>query len=310
MIDNELSRVSSYAHLRESVDVTEPGEQGPLVGDRPGARRGRQRPAVLRPRVARAATRSAPASSTTRPRSPATATTWWRCAASRPTRSPSPRSGCSRERGPAAVSAWQTLFGQITSTLEVPFDAGEGDGRRAAHHRPPARARAQPRPRPAPAGAGDALRRASSRTPTRSRTCYDTLVGDRLAMDKLRGYAGPMEPTHLRNELPGPVVEGMLDAVERHYGIAHRWFRHQGRHPRRRAPGAARPVRADRRGPLGRLPRGAAADRRVVRPLLAPHRRDRRRLLRRAPHRRRAAQRASAAGRSAPRSPRTRRPTC
>ena len=28
------------------------------------------------------------------------------------------------ERGPAAVSAWQTLFGRITSTLEVPFDAG------------------------------------------------------------------------------------------------------------------------------------------------------------------------------------------
>ena len=32
------------------------------------------------------------------------------------------------ERGPAAASAWHTLFGQITSTLEVPFDAGEGDG--------------------------------------------------------------------------------------------------------------------------------------------------------------------------------------
>ena len=30
------------------------------------------------------------------------------------------------ERGPAAVSAWQTLFGRITSTLEVPFDAGDG----------------------------------------------------------------------------------------------------------------------------------------------------------------------------------------
>ena len=44
----------------------------------------------------------------------------------------------------------------------------------------------------------------------------------------------------------------MLDAVERHYGIAHRWFRHQGRHPRRRPARAARPVRADRRGPLGR----------------------------------------------------------
>ena len=54
---------------------------------------------------------------------------------------------------------------------------------------------------------------------------YDTLVGDRLAMDRLRHYSSPMEPTHLRNELPGEVVNRMLDAVERHYPIAHRWFR-------------------------------------------------------------------------------------
>ena len=48
------------------------------------------------------------------------------------------------ERGPAAVSAWQTLFGQITSTLEVPFDAGEGEephtiDRLLAHVRDPDR---------------------------------------------------------------------------------------------------------------------------------------------------------------------------
>ena len=44
-------------------------------------------------------------------------------------------------------------------------------------------------------------------------------------MDRLRSYASPMDPTHLRNELPGEVVDRMLDAVERHYPIAHRWFR-------------------------------------------------------------------------------------
>ena len=48
------------------------------------------------------------------------------------------------ERGPAAVSAWQTLFGQITSTIEVPFDAGEGEephtiDRLLAHVRDPRR---------------------------------------------------------------------------------------------------------------------------------------------------------------------------
>ena len=105
------------------------------------------------------------------------------------------------ERGPAAVSAWQTLFGQITSTLEVPFDAGEGEephtiDRLLAHVRDPDR---------------DLRRRAletlyvALEPHTRTLAhCYDTLVGDRLAMDRLRGYAAPMEPTHLRNELSRP----------------------------------------------------------------------------------------------------------
>mgnify|MGYP003351618436 CR=1 FL=1 len=31
------------------------------------------------------------------------------------------------EREPAAVSAWQSLFGRVTSTLEVEFDAARGD---------------------------------------------------------------------------------------------------------------------------------------------------------------------------------------
>ena len=54
--------------------------------------------------------------------------------------------------------------------------------------------------------------------------CYDTLVGDRLAMDKLREYAAPMSQTHLRNELAPEVVDGMLEAVARHYSLAQRWF--------------------------------------------------------------------------------------
>ena len=31
------------------------------------------------------------------------------------------------ERDPAAVSAWQALYAQTTSTIEVPFDGGEGE---------------------------------------------------------------------------------------------------------------------------------------------------------------------------------------
>ncbi len=221
-IDNALSRVSSYAHLRESVDVTNqenkdlssaidrglveagnalrffdlewlalPDERARELYDAPEVAPDRHYLVSMR--------RFAPH-----------------------TLSESEERMLS-ERSPAAVSAWHTLFGQITSTLEMPFDAGEGEGvephtidRLLAHVRNPDR---------------DLRRRAletlyeglEPHTDTLAHV-YDTLVGDRLAMDKLRGYAAPMDPTHLRNELPGPVVEGMLDAVERHYGIAHRWF--------------------------------------------------------------------------------------
>lgn len=222
-IDNELSRVSSYAHLRESTDVTSqenkdlssaidrglveagnalrffdlewlalPDERARELHDAPEVAADRHYLVALR--------RFAPHTLS------------------------EPEERMLAERGPAAVSAWHTLFGRITSTLEVPFDAGEGEGvephtidRLLAHVRNPDR---------------DLRRRAlealydglEPHTDTLAHV-YDTLVGDRLAMDRLRGYAGPMEPTHLRNELPASVVEGMLDAVERHYGIAHRWFR-------------------------------------------------------------------------------------
>lgn len=220
-IDNVLSRASSYVHLREAVDVTDaenrdlsalvdramveaanalrffdlewiglPEEEARRLYDAPEVARDRHYLVAMR--------RFAPHTLS------------------------EPEERMLAERGPAAVGAWQTLFGRITSTLEVPFDAGEGEephtiDRLLAHLRDPDR---------------DLRRRAletlydalAPHADTLSHV-YDTLVGDRLVMDRLRGYSGPMEATHLRNELPGPVVERMLDAVERHYGLAHRWFR-------------------------------------------------------------------------------------
>ena len=203
VIDNELSRVSSYANLRESVDVTsEENKDLSAAVDRGLVEAAnalrffdlewivlaeeRARELYDAPEVARdrhylvAMRRFAPHTLS------------------------EPEERMLAERGPAAVSAWQTLFGQITSTLEVPFDAGEGEephtiDRLLAHVRDPDR---------------DLRRRAletlyaalEPHTSTLAH-CYDTLVGDRLAMDRLRGYAAPMDPTHLRNELPGPVVE-------------------------------------------------------------------------------------------------------
>lgn len=223
VLDNELSRVSSYAHLRESVDVTnQENKDLSAAVDRGLVEAGN----LLRffdlewialPDEAAAALYDAPEVARDR---------HYLVALRRfgPHTLTEPEERMLSERSPAAVSAWHTLFGQITSTLEVPFDAGDGEGeqphtidRLLSHVRNPDR---------------DVRRRAletlydalGPQVDTLA-LCYDTLVADRLAMDRLRDYAGPMDATHLRNELPRTVVEQMLDAVEVHYPLAHRWFR-------------------------------------------------------------------------------------
>lgn len=126
------------------------------------------------------------------------------------------------EREPAAVSAWQTLFGRITSTLETEFDAGGGPephtiDRLLAYVRDPDRALRR--------RALETLYTALEPQTDTIAQVYDTLVGDRLATDRLRGYADPMDRTHLNNELDGAVVTRMMEAVEAQYGLAQRWFR-------------------------------------------------------------------------------------
>ena len=220
-IDNELSRVSSYASLRESVDVSDPENRDlSSIVDRAMVEAANALRFFDLEWIALPEERAAELSG-----APEVARDRHYLEALRrfaPHTLSEPEERMLAERGPAAVSAWQTLFGRITSTLEVPFDAGEGEephtvDRLLAHLRDPRR---------------DLRRRAlealyaglEPHVETLAHV-YDTLVGDRLAMDALRNYSGPMEATHLRNELPAVVVERMLDAVERHYGLAQRWFR-------------------------------------------------------------------------------------
>ena len=58
---------------------------------------------------------------------------------------------------------------------------------------------------------------------------YDSLVADRLVLDRVRGYKDPREPRDLDNELPSAAVDVLLAAVERHHHLAHRWFRHKAK---------------------------------------------------------------------------------
>lgn len=54
---------------------------------------------------------------------------------------------------------------------------------------------------------------------------YDTLIQDHLTMDRLRHYPFPMAERHLANEIDAQSVEQMMEVTEANYGIAQEYFR-------------------------------------------------------------------------------------
>ena len=122
------------------------------------------------------------------------------------------------------VQAWQSLHDRQVSTMEIPFDAGDGEG--ATPHgvsqllsylyRPERELRVR---------AIDTLYEGLEPRSDVLAASYDALVGDRLTTDKLRGFAQPMQPTNMSNELDDETVDAMLTVIEESYPIAQRWFR-------------------------------------------------------------------------------------
>jgi oligoendopeptidase F len=220
-IENMLSRASSYAHLREATDVTDPENRDLSAAidrglvEASNALRFFELEWLALPEGQATALADTPELVRDR---------HYLHAARRlaPFMLSEPEERMLAEREPAAVSAWQSLYGRITSTLEVDFDAGNGPephtiDRLLAHVRDPQRELRQ--------RALETLYAALEPQAETLAQVYDTLVGDRLAIDKLRGHGDPMDRTHLRNELDGAVVNRMMKAVEAHYGLAQRWFR-------------------------------------------------------------------------------------
>ena len=119
------------------------------------------------------------------------------------------------------VAAWQALHDRHVSTLEVAFDAGQGEQPHTVSqllsylYRPDRDLRLR---------ASEALFAGLEPRADVLAACYDALVGDRLSLDRLRGYAHPMQPTNMENELDDETVDSMLNAIEESYGIAQRWF--------------------------------------------------------------------------------------
>jgi oligoendopeptidase F len=119
------------------------------------------------------------------------------------------------------VSAWQALHDRHVSTLEVPFDAGEGE---KPHTISQLLSYLYRQDRDIRVRAVTALFDGLAPRADVLAAAYDALVGDRLSIDRLRGYTNPMQPTNMNNELDDATVEAMMTATEEAYPIARKWF--------------------------------------------------------------------------------------
>jgi oligoendopeptidase F len=120
------------------------------------------------------------------------------------------------------VTAWQSLHDRQVSTMEIDFDAGNGPEPHGVSallsylYRPDREIRIR---------AVEKLYEGLEPRTDVLAAAYDALVGDRLQMDRLRGYEHPMQPTNMANELDDQTVEAMMTAIEESYPIAQKWFR-------------------------------------------------------------------------------------
>jgi oligoendopeptidase F len=130
------------------------------------------------------------------------------------------------ERDATALKAWQTLFNRHLSTLAVDFDSGSGS---EPHTISQLSSFLSYPDRDLRGRANAALRGLVEPEQPVLAHCYDTIVADRLILDRLQGYPEPLLRTHLENELEAGAVLAMLDAVEAAYPLAQRWLRVKAR---------------------------------------------------------------------------------
>jgi oligoendopeptidase F len=123
-------------------------------------------------------------------------------------------------RGGAAEQSWIRLWSEQSSALAITCDLGDGPATQTMSEvmfgswdmRPEVRRTAHA-----------ALREMSDGFAPTSSHCLDAVVGDRLAVDALRGYERATRSTDLANELRSEMVDAMLDAVAARTGIWRRW---------------------------------------------------------------------------------------
>ena len=130
------------------------------------------------------------------------------------------------EKDVTGSNAWQRLFAELTSSLSFPVEV-EGDTQQLTLAatltlmRHPDRALRQ-----------RAFESLYSVLDTQQQTLsyiYNTLIQDKLTMDRLRGYPDPMFSRHLANEIEPEAVQAMMSATEASYDIAQGYFRLKAR---------------------------------------------------------------------------------
>ena len=125
-----------------------------------------------------------------------------------------------------SVASWAALHDRQIATLEIPFDAGDGVEPHSVNlllsllFRPEREIRLC-----ALAALYDGLEPRAEVLAS----CYDAIVGDRLGLDRVRGFADPMQPTHMQNEVDAATVDAMMAATVESYGLGRRWFEAKAR---------------------------------------------------------------------------------
>jgi oligoendopeptidase F len=125
-------------------------------------------------------------------------------------------------RGGAAEQSWIRLWSEQSSALTITCDLGNGPAPQTSSEVMFASWDRRPEVRRT---AHTALREMSDGFAPTSSHCLDAVVGDRLAVDAVRGYDRATRSTDLANELRSEMVDTMLEAVAARTGIWRSWNR-------------------------------------------------------------------------------------
>lgn len=121
------------------------------------------------------------------------------------------------EKSVTGRSAWQRLFEEQVSTIEVQLDGATGtlEAALAQLHAPDRDVRR---------AAADAVT-AGLEPGLRTRAfVLNTLLSDKATDDRLRHYESWISNRNLSNEASDESVQALVDAVQRRYGIPQRWY--------------------------------------------------------------------------------------